>query len=121
MEGRSDGGVWDPASGEELRILKGHGSQIGSDSFSPDGQRIVTAGGAVRFPRMADPSIPITGDDQSAKVWDTADGKEVLTLKGHTMRFPLWPFPRDGHLLVSGSFDGTARCGTLALARLVFP
>jgi hypothetical protein len=32
------------------------------------------------------------GDDQSAKVWDAADGREVLTLEGHHVRYPRWPF-----------------------------
>ena len=36
-------------------------------AFSPDGQRIVTGSG-----------------DQTAKVWDAASGKELLTLKGHS-------------------------------------
>ena len=38
-------------------------------AFSPDGQRIVTG-----------------SQDQTAKVWDAASGKELLTLKGTATR-----------------------------------
>ena len=40
---------------------------IWSVAFSPDGQRIVTG-----------------SMDQTAKVWEAASGKELLTLKGHS-------------------------------------
>ena len=101
--------VWDAASGEELRAFKGHGSQIGSVAFSPDGQRIVTGGGAVRFSpdgRFVDSNVE---DDPTAKVWDAGGGMEVLTLEGHTGAVMSVDFSADGRLVVSGSFDGTAR------------
>ncbi|MGA2292470.1 WD40 repeat domain-containing protein, partial [Bradyrhizobium sp.] len=47
--------VWDPASGEMLRELKGHGSDVTSAAFSPDGARIVTA-----------------SRDGTARVWDVS-------------------------------------------------
>jgi class 3 adenylate cyclase len=37
--------LWDAGSGRELLTLKGHTSFVTSAAFSPDGQRIVTAGG----------------------------------------------------------------------------
>ena len=36
--------VWDANTGQELFTLKGHEGYVMSASYSPDGQRIVTAG-----------------------------------------------------------------------------
>jgi len=45
--------VWDAKTGAEVLTLRGHTSAVHSASFSPDGTRIVTAGG-----------------DRTARVWD---------------------------------------------------
>jgi WD40 repeat protein len=37
--------VWNAASGQLLATLQGHTAPVSSAVFSPDGQRIVTAGG----------------------------------------------------------------------------
>jgi WD40 repeat protein len=63
-------------------------------AFSPDGQRIVT--GSV---------------DQTAKVWDSASGKELLTLKGHGSVVRSVAFSPDGQRIVTGSKDRQLRCG----------
>ena len=36
--------VWEAQTGQELFTLIGHGGQVNSAVYSPDGQRIVTAG-----------------------------------------------------------------------------
>ena len=61
--------VWDAATGQEIRTLKGHTERVTSVAFSPDGKRLASAGG-----------------DGTVKVWDAATGQEILTLKGHTGR-----------------------------------
>ena len=50
----------------ELKALRGHTGPILAVAYSPDGQRIVTGSA-----------------DHTAKVWDAASGKELLTLRGH--------------------------------------
>ena len=45
--------IWDAASGQEIRALRGHENSMLSAAFSPDGTRIVTA-----------------LVDQTARIWD---------------------------------------------------
>ncbi|HJT78081.1 MAG TPA: WD40 repeat domain-containing protein, partial [Gemmataceae bacterium] len=56
--------LWDAATGEELRVLKGHTSRVVSACFSPDGRRVVTASW-----------------DKTARVWDAATGRELAVLR----------------------------------------
>jgi len=51
----------------------------------------------------------ITGSgDNTAKVWEAADGKELLTLKGHSDQVRSVAFSRDGQRIATGSDDKTA-------------
>ena len=113
--------VWDATSGAEVLTLKGHTGSVLSASFSPDGSRIVTAGGDTHgaglgrverrrgpHPQGAHRSRPIgvvqprrlahrhRGADGTAKVWDASSGAEVLTLKGHTDSVRSASFSPDG-------------------------
>jgi hypothetical protein len=61
-------------------------------TWAPDGARLATV-----------------SEDGTAKVWDTAGGRELLTLKGHFG--PVWSvaWSPDGRRLATRSTDGTAR------------
>ena len=52
--------------GKELLTLTGHNAEVYSAAYSPDGQRIVTAGYG----------------DKTAKVWEAQIGTELFTLTG---------------------------------------
>ena len=57
---------WDPRTGEQQRVLRGHTDRVDALAISRDGQTLVSG-----------------SYDHLVKVWDVASGKERLTLKGH--------------------------------------
>ena len=73
--------------------LTGHTSDITHASFSPDGQRVVTA-----------------SCDLTARVWDARTGAEELVLTGHERSCVNWAsFSPDGRWIVTAGNDFTAR------------
>ena len=72
--------------------LGGHKGPVKSAAFSPDGARVVTA-----------------SQDKTARVWDTATGKEIAALRGHEGSISSAAFSPDGARVVTASWDKTAR------------
>src|SRR5262249_1925046 len=75
---------WEPKTHVNALVLRGHSDVIKSVAFSPDGQRIVTG-----------------SNDQTAKVWDAASGRELLTLTGHSDVIKAVAFSPDGQRTVT--------------------
>jgi WD40 repeat protein len=65
---------------------------VRSASFSPDGERIVTA-----------------SDDHTARLWDATSGQEIITLRGHEDIVRSASFSPDAGRIVTASDDHTAR------------
>jgi WD40 repeat protein/tRNA A-37 threonylcarbamoyl transferase component Bud32 len=96
--------IWDAATGKARVTLRPpraphyghlHGDEAYAVDFSPDGQRVVTAFGD--YP------------DGTARIWDTASGKELAVLKGHTAPVAFAEFHPDGKQIVTASLDRTTR------------
>ena len=81
--GPGEAKVWDATTGQELSTVRGHGHGLSSVTFSPDGQRIATAGGV---------AIPDTPGE--VKVWDATTGQELVTFRGHTKAVTCVSFSR---------------------------
>jgi TPR repeat protein len=77
-----------------------------SARFSPDGRLVVTG-----------------GEDSLALIWDSATGKELMRLSGHTNRLETADFSPDGRRAVTAGDDNTARVWDVAtgqeLVRLI--
>ena len=119
--------------------LKGHTDQLGSTAFSPnskymiivsktswiwslkEGKLLKRLGGsffglssAVFSPACADDPeggryIATSSYDSSAKIWDAADGRQLLTVKGDTNMVFNVCFSPDGKNILTASADSTAR------------
>ena len=80
-------------------ILLGH---VRSASFSPNGQRVVTASW-----------------DGTAGIWDVTTGQLIHTLQGHRNVVCAASFSPDGRSVVTASRDNTARIWDVATGQLV--
>ena len=78
---------------QEINRLEGHRSGVGSVSFSPDGQRIVSGSG-----------------DGTLRLWNAQTGNALgQPLEGHKSGVNSVSFSPNGQRIVSGSDDGTLR------------
>ncbi|AOR31812.1 hypothetical protein BFF78_12810 [Streptomyces fodineus] len=91
VTGGNDGVVrlWEPATGQGRRILRGHGRRIATLSFSADGA-LLAAG----------------GNDGVVRVWHSASGRRLRELTGQSDRLVSAAFGPAGPLLASASSDG---------------
>lgn len=99
--GGEDGDVriWNPATGAELHILRGHDGRVTSLTFSSDNKQLASG-----------------SFDQTIRIWDTATGKENRPREGSGGVLPLFVSP-DGRLLASTSWDRKVRLWSLVTRR----
>jgi WD40 repeat protein len=72
--------------------LAGHSSFVWAIAYSPEGTRIATGSW-----------------DTTIKLWDAANGREMMTLRGHERHIHDLVFSPSGAYLVSCSEDHTVR------------
>jgi WD40 repeat protein len=81
---------WNPATGQQISAIKGHGKGVTNVVFSHDGKLIASA-----------------ASDNTIKIWEVATQRELRTLTGHTANIESMDFSPDGKLLASAADDGS--------------
>ena len=91
--------VWDPQAGEAFS-LTGH-------------TNAVLAAAEIPWPRRKDPVLATVSADETTRLWDVADGSELLRFEGHTDAtvgvVALETYPERETVIATASDDGTAR------------
>lgn len=72
--------------------MSDHEGWVTAVEFSPDGSRIATA-----------------SEDRTARIWDSATGTLLMTLRGHEEGLNSVAFSPNGEMLITASEDKTAR------------
>jgi len=140
--------VWDATTGTPLTPPMKHDKEIICASFSPDGQRVVTASldndntariwdantGAPLTPPMRHGGdllsaafspdgrrVVTSSDDKTARVWDAATGQPVTPPLRHEDTVYPAAFSTDGRFVVTASQDKTARIWDATTGQPVTP
>ena len=126
--------LWDPTTGREIRVLRGHIGPVHALAFDAEGKRLVSAG-ADRLIRIWDPDtgrlmasfeghtgpvfalafrpdgavLASAGFDQTIRLWDVSSGRPIRTLSGHTNWVLGLAFCPDGSRLASAGADQSVR------------
>ena len=103
--------LWETAAGREVRRFEGHESTVWSVAFSPDGTHVLTGAGEM-WSRSG------TGDN-TARLWETATGKEACRYEGHSVGIRCAVFAPDARYVLTASKDKTARLWETATGREV--
>jgi WD40 repeat protein len=120
---------------DTILTMSGHGNNINSLAFSPDGQMIASGSDdkTIKLWRISDGSeiqtfsghgnlwvysvvfspdgqmIASGSDDKKIKLWRVSDGSEIRTLSGHSNSVLSIAFSPDGEVIASGSSDSTIK------------
>ena len=84
--------ICDAHTGEELKLLSGHASEVLSVAYSPDGLTLASG-----------------SEDNTVRLWNVQNGQHKLTLEGHEDAVTSVVFSPNGGTLASGSKDTTIR------------
>ncbi len=94
--------LWNPADGHQIRALHGHIGSVHALAFTPQGDRLASAGA-----------------DGKVRIWDPDSGRLLETLEGHSGSVFALAYSPDGRRLASAGFDRDIRIWDTVSRRLV--
>jgi WD40 repeat protein len=126
--------LWDLAAGSSKELLLPHNDRVTTVAFSPDGKKILTAGGKTAHILEGDKDTPLdhpdsllsavfsrdgrfiatAGKDRTVRLWDVGAGKLLGVPLLHPELVNAVAFAADGKALWTGCQDGIARKWTLS-------
>jgi WD40 repeat protein len=87
---------------DEITTLRGHADWVWTVDISPDGTKLATGSGPLRYNAEANP-LP----DTSVRIWDAATHAEIAQLVGHTNTVDSVVFLPDNERVLSSAWDTT--------------
>ncbi len=99
--------LWSAQTGKTRRTLD-HPATVWGLAVSPDGRQILTGTGGT-FVGSPTTLIINQGDDNLLRLWDSANGRLIRAMSGHTHAVYTVDIAPDGRTAVSGGWDGTVR------------
>ena len=84
--------LWDPATGQLLRLFRGHRKYVTELAFTPDGRLLLSV-----------------GQDQTLRLWDAATGQECYSFSQSGESFTCLAVSANGHYVATGSDAGPVR------------
>ena len=85
--------LWDPVTGEERKLLRGHTGAVRSLAFAAHNSQLLASGSA----------------DGTVRIWDVVQGRESKTLSDRSGAIRAVAFAPDGQSLASVGDDGSLR------------
>ena len=103
MRGQGVVRIWDAATGQVLRTLRGHTQNVMGVAFSPDGLTLASVSGSSL-------TVPQTASKPGELfLWNTATGERVRNVTGHAGPLTGVSYHPGGHLIATSSWDRTIR------------